>query len=59
MRKIIICLAAVAALALGSVPAYADPAFGPGNNGGGVGNSGPQDAKCQPPGQTVDVPGCK
>lgn len=53
MRKIIACLAAIAALSLGSVPAYADPAFGPGN-GGGTGNS-----KCHPPGQTVDVPGCK
>jgi hypothetical protein len=42
------------------VPAsIADPAFGPGNKGGGEGNSGPQGAKCHPPGQTTDTPGCK
>ena len=37
----------------------ADPAFGPGNNGGGQGNSGPQVGKCHPPGQTTTTPGCK
>jgi hypothetical protein len=40
----------------------ADPSFGPGNQGGGEGNespTGPADPKCHPPGQTVDVPGCK
>jgi hypothetical protein len=39
----------------------ADPSFGPGNQGGGEGNSHPQDqgAKCHPPGQTVEEPGCK
>ena len=37
----------------------ADPAFGPGNKGGGEGNSGPQGAKCHPPGQTTLTPGCK
>ena len=42
-----------------STPAFADPAFGPGNKGGGVGNSGPQVGKCHPPGQTTDTPGCK
>jgi hypothetical protein len=42
------------------VPAsLADPAFGPGNKGGGVGNSGPQVGKCHPPGQTTTTPGCK
>lgn len=42
------------------VPAsLADPAFGPGNNGGGAGNSGPQVGKCHPPGQTTTTPGCK
>ena len=42
------------------VPAsLADPAFGPGNNGGGAGNSGPSVGKCHPPGQTVETPGCK
>jgi hypothetical protein len=49
----------VAALSLSAAPAVADPAFGPGNNGGGVGNSGPQVGKCHPPGQTTDTPGCK
>ena len=56
--------AVLAALALTAtsvvVPAsLADPAFGPGNNGGGVGNSGPQVGKCHPPGQTTTEPGCK
>ena len=37
----------------------ADPAFGPGNNGGGEGNSSPQTGKCHPPGQTTLTPGCK
>jgi hypothetical protein len=59
VRKIIIGAATVAALLLGATPAYADPAFGPGNQGGGVGNSQPDDGKCHPPGQTEDVPGCK
>jgi hypothetical protein len=35
------------------------PAFGPGNKGGGEGNSGPQVGKCHPPGQTTTTPGCK
>jgi hypothetical protein len=55
---------ALATLALAAtsvvVPAStADPAFGPGNKGGGEGNSGPQGAKCHPPGQTTTTPGCK
>ena len=42
------------------VPAsLADPAFGPGNKGGGEGNSGPSTGKCHPPGQTTFTPGCK
>jgi hypothetical protein len=58
-RRIIVAIAA-AVLSLGvAAPAYADPAFGPGNNGGGVGNSGPQEGKCHPPGQTTTEPGCK
>lgn len=59
MRKILVLLATLGALTLGASPAYADPAFGPGNNGGGAGNSQPDDGKCHPPGQTEDVPGCK
>ena len=62
MRKLIACLATIAALAFGATPAYADPAFGPGNQGGGEGNSsptGPADPRCHPPGQDGDLPGCK
>src|SRR5215217_4563666 len=33
-------------LALTAAPALGDPAFGPGNQGGGQGNSGPQVGKC-------------
>ncbi|HEY6685652.1 MAG TPA: hypothetical protein VI094_05520 [Propionibacteriaceae bacterium] len=61
MKRRILAAIAAAVLSLGvAAPmAYADPAFGPGNNGGGQGNSGPQEGKCHPPGQTVDTPGCK
>jgi hypothetical protein len=55
---VLVALALTATSAI--VPAtLADPAFGPGNNGGGVGNSGPQVGKCHPPGQTTETPGCK
>jgi hypothetical protein len=59
MRKRISLLIAALMLALsmslGGV-AFADPDFGPGNS-----SKGPHDpsAKCHPPGQTVDEPGCK
>jgi hypothetical protein len=43
----------------GAGAAFADPAFGPGNKGGGEGNKGPQGAKCHPPGTTTTTPGCK
>ena len=49
----------VSALAMTASPALGDPAFGPGNKGGGNGNSGPQVGKCHPPGQTTNTPGCK
>jgi hypothetical protein len=52
----VLALAATSALAPASM---GDPAFGPGNKGGGEGNSGPQGAKCHPPGQTTTTPGCK
>jgi hypothetical protein len=42
----------VLALSITAAPAVADPAFGPGCEGGGEGNSGPQVGKCHPPGQT-------
>ena len=62
MRKRISLLFAALMLALtmsfgGAV--LADPAFGPGNKGGGEGNSGPQVGKCHPPGTTTTTPGCK
>jgi hypothetical protein len=58
-RKIAVGVLAMAVSIGTAGPVFADPAFGPGNNGGGVGNSGPQDGKCHPPGQTTDTPGCK
>ena len=58
-RAIVAITAAVLSLGVAAPAAYADPAFGPGNNGGGQGNSGPQGAKCHPPGQTTTEPGCK
>ena len=58
-KKTVAAVLSVCALSISAAPAVADPAFGPGNKGGGEGNSGPQGAKCHPPGQTVDVPGCK
>jgi Spy/CpxP family protein refolding chaperone len=59
-RRGVVTLAALAMAATSAVvPAsVADPAFGPGNQGGGEGNSGPQGAKCHPPGQTTTTPGC-
>jgi hypothetical protein len=60
MRKRLIAALITALLTLGVMgPAVADPAFGPGNQGGGEGNSSPQDGKCHPPGQTTNTPGCK
>ena len=54
----LVALALMATSAI--VPAsLAAPAFGPGNKGGGTGNSGPQVGKCHPPGQTTTTPGCK
>ncbi len=58
-RKLMAGVLSVVALSITAAPAVADPAFGPGNKGGGQGNSGPQVGKCHPPGQTTDTPGCK
>jgi hypothetical protein len=64
MRRFLLAIVALffaALLSLASLSvASADPDFGPGA-GGGQGNNEPQDsgAKCHPPGQTVDEPGCK
>lgn len=53
MRRLVGTVLAALALSLATVGvASADPAFGPGN-GTQVGD------RCHPPGQTVDVPGCK
>jgi hypothetical protein len=56
MKKRIITLAFGAMLALTPAAALADPDFGPGNSSMGPNDAG---AKCHPPGQTVDTPGCK
>ena len=55
-RKTLASVLAVAAFSITAAPAFADPDFGPGNS-----KKGPHDggAKCHPPGQTVDTPGCK
>ena len=55
-KKLLASILAVASLSISAAPAFADPDFGPGNS-----SKGPQDAgaKCHPPGQTVDEPGCK
>jgi Spy/CpxP family protein refolding chaperone len=59
-RKVAAAALSVLALSITAAPiASADPAFGPGNKGGGEGNSGPQVGKCHPPGQTTGTPGCK
>jgi hypothetical protein len=57
MRKKIAAVLLTGAFAL-SIPATAgaDPDFGPGNSSKGPNDGG---AKCHPPGQTVDEPGCK
>jgi len=58
-RKLVVGLVALTLSVGSAAPAFADPAFGPGNQGGGEGNSGPHEGKCHPPGQTTDTPGCK
>ena len=57
MRKKIAAVLLAGAFAL-SVPAaaFGAPDFGPGNSSKGPNDGG---AKCHPPGQTVDEPGCK
>jgi hypothetical protein len=54
-RKLVALLLSVGALAIPAAPAVAGD-FGPGNS-----DKGPHDpgAKCHPPGQTVNEPGCK
>jgi hypothetical protein len=52
-------MAAMLALTMafgGAGAAFADPDFGPGSSSKGPNDGG---AKCHPPGQTVNTPGCK
>jgi hypothetical protein len=55
MRRIVGLALAIGALAIPAT-AFADPDFGPGNSSKGPNDGG---AKCHPPGQTVNEPGCK
>ena len=55
MRRIVSLALALGALAIPAT-AFADPDFGPGNSSKGPNDGG---AKCHPPGQTVNEPGCK
>ena len=55
-RKITAVLLASAFALSATAPAFADPDFGPGNSSKGPNDPG---AKCHPPGQTVNTPGCK
>ena len=56
MKRIVLAVVAALSLLLGASAAAADPDFGPGNSSKGPHDAG---AKCHPPGQTVDEPGCK
>ena len=54
-RRMLAGVLSVAALSISAAPAFAG-SFGPGNS-----DKGPHDpgAKCHPPGQTTNTPGCK
>ncbi|MGH9287651.1 MAG: hypothetical protein ACRD0V_05030 [Acidimicrobiales bacterium] len=56
VKRIALAVVASLTLLLGAGAAAADPDFGPGNSSKGPHDGG---AKCHPPGQTVDEPGCK
>ena len=56
MKRTLVAVVAALTLLLGAGAASADPDFGPGNSSKGPNDPG---AKCHPPGQTVDEPGCK
>ncbi len=55
-KRLIGGLAALALFVGAAAPAVANPDFGPGNSQKGPNDGG---AKCHPPGQTVNEPGCK
>jgi hypothetical protein len=56
MRRKVMAVALASAFALSTGTAAAAPDFGPGNSQKGPNDPG---AKCHPPGQTVNTPGCK
>ncbi len=56
MKRIVLAVIASLTLLLSAAAASADPDFGPGNSSKGPNDGG---AKCHPPGQTVEEPGCK
>jgi hypothetical protein len=55
-KRMAIALSTCALLGALAPSALADPSFGPGNSGGGPNDA---NAKCHPPGQTTNTPGCK
>jgi len=55
-RALVVTLITGGLLTGGVGTAFADPDFGPGNSQKGPNDGG---AKCHPPGQTVNEPGCK
>jgi len=55
-KRIAVALTTLGVMGALAPAALADPSFGPGNSGGGPNDA---NAKCHPPGQTVDTPGCK
>jgi len=55
-KRIAVAFATLGVLGALAPAALADPSFGPGSSGGGPNDA---NAKCHPPGQTVDTPGCK
>jgi hypothetical protein len=55
-KRITVLLTALTVLGSIAPAAMAAPSFGPGNSGGGPNDA---NAKCHPPGLTVNEPGCK
>jgi hypothetical protein len=55
-KRIGVVFTTLAVLGALAPAAMADPDFGPGNSSKGPNDAG---AKCHPPGQTTNTPGCK
>ena len=55
-KRMALAVTTLAVLGALATAAIADPSFGPGSSGGGPNDA---NAKCHPPGQTVETPGCK